>query len=150
MWRYHDILEYDMPDITPHCGVSDEEKLKMELNVLSKIETILWEGWTEILNWVKEYLEQKSTDSKILTLLDKTDAWIKALEYEKIWFKKWVSHFHPYVLEKLKNNEMLSNIYKILLEREFKSLNSHFQYFTLLQLAWDYELFRNKMKQLSE
>ncbi|MDD4151807.1 MAG: hypothetical protein PHR68_04295, partial [Candidatus Gracilibacteria bacterium] len=29
MGKYHDILEYDMPDITPHCGISNEEKLKM-------------------------------------------------------------------------------------------------------------------------
>lgn len=149
MWKYHDILEYNMPDITPHCWVSNEEKLKMEFKVLLNIENILGTEWNEILNWVKEYLNQKSNDSKLLTLLDKTDAWVKALEYEKLWFKKWVAHFHPYVLEKLNDNNKLKDIYQILLEREFNNLNSHFQYFTLLQLGWDYESFRYKMKQLA-
>lgn len=145
MWKYHDILEYDMPDITPHCWISNEEKLKMELNVLSNVKNILWNEWNKTIDLIQEYLNQKTNDSKLLTLLDKTDAWIKALEYEKLWFKNRVKHFHPYVLEKLNENEKLKTIYQILLEREFSSLNFHFQYFTLLELSWDYDKFRNKM-----
>ena len=148
MWKYHDILEYDMPDITPHCWISNEEKLKMELEVLSNVEIILWDEWKNTVDLIKEYLNQESDDSKLLTLLDKTDAWVKALEYEKLWFTKWVSQFHPYVLDKLSDDKKLKDIYSILLEREFSSLNYHFQYFTLLELWWDYEKFRNKMKNL--
>ena len=145
MWKYHDVLEYDMPDITPHCWISNGEKLKLELGVLSNIEIILWDEWKNTVDLIKEYLNQETNDSKLLTLLDKMDAWVKALEYETLWFTKWVAQFHPYVLEKLYDNEKLKNIYNILLEREFSNLNYHFQYFTLLQLWWDYEKFRDKM-----
>ena len=145
MWKYHDVLEYDMPDITPHCWISNDEKLKMELDVLYNVETILWKQWINCIDLIKEYLNQETYDSRLLTLLDKTDAWVKALEYEKFWFTKWVAQFHPYVLDKLSEDKMLKNIYSILLEREFSNLNYHFQYFTLLQLWWDYDEFRNKM-----
>ena len=148
MWKYHDILEYDMPDITPHCWISNEKKLEMELEVLSKIKKILSIEGVNIIPLVTEYLEQNTNDSKLLTLLDKADAWVKALEYEKLWFKKWVSQFHPYVLEKLKWNTELEKIYRILLQREFPSINYHYQYFTLLQLWWDYNIFKKTMSSL--
>lgn len=142
MWKYHDTLEYDMLDITPHCWISNEDKLKMELAVLSKVKIILWDEWSYIYSLIKEYVNQETHDSKLLTLLDKIDAWVKALEYEKLWFKNQVAQFHPYVLDKLNWNNELDNIYRILLEREFWNINYHFQYFTLLQLAWNYEKYR--------
>ena len=150
MWKYHDILEYNMPDITPHCWVSSEEKLKIELAVLNDLEEVLWTHWKYLLSLLKEYLEQKTDDSKLLKLLDNVDAWVKALEYEKMWFTKWVAKFHPYVLEKLHYNKKLQDIYQILLMREFTSFNYHFQYFRLLQFGWDYEKFRKQMLDLSK
>lgn len=149
-WKVHDILECDMLDVTPHCWISDIEKLEMELEVLYKLRILLWKEWKSTLDLVEEYVYQKTDDSKLLTLLDKMDAWVKALEYEKIWFKKWVAQFHPYVLDKLSENKKLKDIYNILLEREFTSLNYHFQYFTLLQLWWDYDVFRKTMINLLE
>lgn len=147
-WKYHDILEYDMPDITPHCWISDEEKKEMEYKVLERLRVILWPEWEYIIWLLEEYIEGKTPDSKLLNLLDKIDAWVKAFEYEKLWFRKQVAKFHPYILERLNQNPYLDNIYRILLEREFYNVNYHFQYFLLLSLAWDYDEFRNRMSEL--
>jgi len=82
-------------------------------------------------------------------LHDKIVAWVWALEYEKLWFWKQMANFHPRILGILEKDSYLKNIYKVLLEREFKHFDFFMQYYILLQLAWNYEKYREVMNNLS-
>ena len=48
MWENHDLLEYDMPDFTPHDLIKEEEKLEIEYKVLKQIKIILWKKHVKI------------------------------------------------------------------------------------------------------
>jgi hypothetical protein len=43
MARYHDLIEYppEVPDITPHCNYTRENKKEIEVGVQRRIELIL-------------------------------------------------------------------------------------------------------------
>lgn len=126
LWKRHDILEYHkvLLDITPHCWYTDEQKALLERYVFLLLCKILKEDWVEVLSIIKEYMEQTSPNSKLCHLLDKLDAWIKAFEYEKLWYN--VAEFFPYALEKVKWDKYLTIVYEVLLEREFTELDYQF------------------------
>lgn len=73
-----------MGDITPHCGVSDEDKYNLELGTMEQIQTMLGPllGGDEILDLWKEYEEGTSTEAKLLKDLDKIEMILQAQEYE--------------------------------------------------------------------
>lgn len=147
MWKVHDMPEWHgiLPDITPHCNYTKEQMQILERYAVLYIEQVLWEKWKEIVSLLNEYIEQKTPDSKNLFYIDKIDAWIKALDYEKLWYKKQVWVFHPYTLDKISESKYFTKIYEIMLEREFPNIPTHFKYFMLLELAWDYDKWREKI-----
>ena len=71
----HDLAEAKVGDITPHCGVSDEEKYKLELGTMEQIQSMLGPllGGDEILDLWKEYEEGSTTEAKLLKDLDKIE-----------------------------------------------------------------------------
>ncbi|KAL7449621.1 hypothetical protein ACHAWC_001670 [Mediolabrus comicus] len=80
----HDLAEAKVGDITPHCGVSDEEKYKLELGTMEQIQSMLGHllGGDEILDLWKEYEEGSTTEAKLLKDLDKIEMILQAQEYE--------------------------------------------------------------------
>lgn len=79
----HDLAEAKVGDITPHCGVSDEEKYKLELGTMEQIQSMLGPlGGDEILDLWKEYEEGSTTEAKLLKDLDKIEMILQAQEYE--------------------------------------------------------------------
>lgn len=80
----HDLAEAKVGDITPHCGVSDEEKYKLELATMEQIQAMLGPlmGGDEILELWKEYEEGTTTEAKLLKDLDKIEMILQAQEYE--------------------------------------------------------------------
>ena len=81
----HDLAEAKVGDITPHCGVSDEEKYRLELNTMEYISTMLGSllGGDEILSLWKEYEEGATEEAKLLKDLDKIEMILQAQEYEE-------------------------------------------------------------------
>ena len=152
MWKVHDMPEWHriLPDITPHCPYNSAQKAVLEKYAVLYIEVVLKKAWELETKLLREYIEQKTPDSKIMHIIDKIDAWIKALDYEKIWFKKQVADFHPYTKEKIAHNPYFSRIYEIMLEREFKTIPSHLQYFMLLEMAWNYDKWRKRMTEVEK
>lgn len=162
MWKVHDFPEYHrvLPDITPHCSYTQEQKRILERYAVLVLKEILQKWWEEDIRLLEEYIAQESHDAKLLYLFDKIDAWNQAFKYESMWFKKNVAHFHPYNLEKLKDNSYLTMIYEILLEREFweredrnwnrntKILDPHMQYFELLRLWWNVNEWKYRMNSI--
>ena len=80
----HDLAEAKVGDITPHCGVSDEEKYRLELQTMEQISDMLGGnmGGDEILALWKEYEEGTTEEAKLLKDLDKIEMILQAQEYE--------------------------------------------------------------------
>lgn len=80
----HDLAEAQVGDITPHCGVSDQDKHKMELETMERIRTMLGPmmGGDEILDLWKEYEGGTTEEAKLLKDLDKIEMILQAQEYE--------------------------------------------------------------------
>ena len=150
MWKVHDMPEGHgiLPDITPHCKYTKEQQAILEKYALLYIEHTLWEKWKRETQLLREYIEQETPDSINMFYLDKIDAWIKWLDYEKLWFKKQVSAFHPYTIDKISKSEYFTKIYEILLEREFSNLPAHFLYFMLLEMSGNYDEWRYRIKSI--
>lgn len=80
----HDLAEASVGDITPHCGVSDEDKHKMELNTMERIKEMLGPmmGGEEMLELWKEYEGGTTEEARLLKDLDKIEMILQAQEYE--------------------------------------------------------------------
>ncbi|VDL84090.1 unnamed protein product [Nippostrongylus brasiliensis] len=85
MCLVHDLAEAIVGDITPHCGVSDEEKFERESQAIQKIASFVpvnyvGEHWVEL--W-REYEAQDSLIARIVKHLDKFDMVAQAFDYER-------------------------------------------------------------------
>ncbi|CAH8660940.1 unnamed protein product [Schistosoma rodhaini] len=79
----HDLAECIVGDITPHCGVSKEEKLSREEDAMKQLcELISEENRTEIMDLWKEYVDQKTPEAVICKDFDKFEMLLQAYEYE--------------------------------------------------------------------
>ncbi|CAH8562428.1 unnamed protein product [Schistosoma turkestanicum] len=79
----HDLAECIVGDITPHCGVSKEEKLSREKNAMNQLcELISEENSKEIMNLWTEYVDQKTPEAIICKDFDKLEMLLQAYEYE--------------------------------------------------------------------
>ncbi|RKP25495.1 HD domain-containing protein [Syncephalis pseudoplumigaleata] len=81
----HDLAEAIVGDITPHAGVSKEEKHRMEQDAMERIRDML--GNTEQANEIyalwQEYEEARTDEALFVKDLDKYEMIVQALEYEK-------------------------------------------------------------------
>jgi putative hydrolase of HD superfamily len=83
----HDLAEATVGDITPYCGVSDQDKHKLELEAMTKLTTDLLGtssslGAEMILSLWKEYEEGTTEEAKLVKDMDKLEMILQALEYE--------------------------------------------------------------------
>lgn len=88
--------------------------------------------------WV-EFEARRTLEANILFQLDKLDASIQALEYEKMGHSS-VTDFYPDTLQKL-SDPILKKIFQILLRKEYTHVSFYEQYFLLLELNGDEEKF---------
>ncbi|CAH8612936.1 unnamed protein product [Schistosoma intercalatum] len=79
----HDLAECIVGDITPHCGVSKEEKLSREKDAMKQLcELISEENSAEIMSLWKEYVDQQTPEAVICKDFDKFEMLLQAYEYE--------------------------------------------------------------------
>ncbi|CAH8629488.1 unnamed protein product [Schistosoma bovis] len=79
----HDLAECIVGDITPHCGVSKEEKLSREKDAMKQLcELISEESSAEIMSLWKEYVDQQTPEAVICKDFDKFEMLLQAYEYE--------------------------------------------------------------------
>lgn len=81
----HDLSESIVGDITPHCGVSQEEKYTKEYEAIVHISSLLPESWSkeEVKSLWEEYENGLTAEALIVKDLDKFDMILQALEYEE-------------------------------------------------------------------
>ncbi|XP_071539226.1 5'-deoxynucleotidase HDDC2 [Panulirus ornatus] len=79
----HDMAESVVGDLTPHCGVSGEDKHKREVAAMEYFKSLVGEkAGNEMFNLFLEYEEQKTPEAKIVKDFDKFDMILQAYEYE--------------------------------------------------------------------
>ncbi|CAB3256478.1 unnamed protein product [Arctia plantaginis] len=79
----HDLAECIVGDITPHCGVSPEEKHRQEDEAMQKIAGLTGIAGDRMYDLYKEYENQSSPEAKFAKDLDRYDMILQAFEYEK-------------------------------------------------------------------
>lgn len=79
----HDLAECIVGDITPHCGVSPDEKHRREDAAMEMICKLLGNKGPMILDMFREYEKQESPEAKYVKDLDRLDLIMQAYEYEK-------------------------------------------------------------------
>ncbi|XP_045597253.1 5'-deoxynucleotidase HDDC2-like [Procambarus clarkii] len=121
----HDMAESTVGDLTPHCGVSEEDKHKQEVAAMEHFITLVGEkAGNEMFNLFMEYEEQKTPEAKLVKDLDKFDMILQAFEYET------------------------SQDRKGSLEEFFKSTEGQFTHPKVQQ--WVEELYKQRSKTLNE
>eukprot|EP00128_Syssomonas_multiformis_P001169 Colp12_sorted_trinity150504_noHs@8867 len=82
----HDLAESVVGDITPHCGVSEDDKHAREEAAMRHIRDDLLEGSAvghEMYDLWMEYEKQETKESNFVKDLDKFEMIVQAFEYEK-------------------------------------------------------------------
>ncbi len=102
-------------------------------------------GDREILDLWLEYEEGETQEAKIVKQLDKLDAAIQAIEYEKLWYN--TEEFYPYAFSQL-TDPILINILTILLKKEYPNINTYKQYFLLLECRGDEWAFKKRVNNM--
>ena len=81
----HDMAESIVGDITPHCGVSEEDKHNREKNAMTHIASLInKEAGKEMHDLFMEYENQLTSEAKLVKDLDKFDMIMQAFEYESM------------------------------------------------------------------
>ncbi|KAI8438687.1 hypothetical protein MSG28_011103 [Choristoneura fumiferana] len=79
----HDLAECIVGDITPHCGVTPEEKHRQEDEAMKTIAELTGIAGDRMYELYKEYENQTSPEAKFAKDLDRYDMIFQAFEYEK-------------------------------------------------------------------
>ncbi|XP_026759024.2 5'-deoxynucleotidase HDDC2 [Galleria mellonella] len=79
----HDLAECIVGDITPHCGVTPEEKHCQEDEAMKKIAELTGIAGDRMYELYKEYENQSSPEAQFAKDLDRYDMILQAFEYEK-------------------------------------------------------------------
>jgi putative hydrolases of HD superfamily len=139
----HDLAEYKVPDFIPN-EISKEEKFTLENEAIEEIVQIFGPKgqWIRML-W-NEYESQLTVESRIVRQLDKLDAGVQALEYEKLGYG--VSDFFDYVKSQLED-ATLKQIYEFLLERRKQNVSFYDLYYEALRVSGHPKRLKEFLKQ---
>ena len=96
----HDMAEALVGDITPSCGISEEEKNRRETEAMQYIMEILGDnpfGLEAQELWL-EYAADVTKESQFVKDIDKAELYVQVVEYENkfgINFQHWLSRCRP-------------------------------------------------------
>lgn len=96
----HDMAEALVGDITPCCGVSEEEKNRRETEAMQLIRDTLENNpfGVEAQELWLEYAADTTKESQFVKDIDKTELYVQVVEYENkfgINFQSWLSRARP-------------------------------------------------------
>mmetsp|Transcript_53947 Transcript_53947/g.127485 ORF Transcript_53947/g.127485 Transcript_53947/m.127485 type:complete len:207 (-) Transcript_53947:211-831(-) len=80
----HDLAEALVGDITPHCGVTKEEKSKLEADAMARIRSSVGESAVgeEIVSLWEEYEAGETAEARLMKDMDKFEMIVQAEDYE--------------------------------------------------------------------
>lgn len=97
----HDLPEIGAGDITPHCGISAQDKERRELESARHLSEL--SGNDQIVALYIEYQEKKTSRARSGNDVDQLEAVLQAIEYEVMYPEKRTSleEFFPYAQDRL-------------------------------------------------
>ncbi|KAJ3270504.1 HD domain-containing protein 2 [Terramyces sp. JEL0728] len=114
----HDLAEATVGDITPHDGVSKEDKYDMERGAMEYFNTLLpTDEMKEIKELWEEYEECKTDEAMLCKDIDKFEMIVQAHEYEKRNSKRLDSFFES-TRGKFQHPEIKDLVIQLNIERE--------------------------------
>jgi len=103
----HDVPEVICGDITPHNGISQEKKRRMEEDAIKRLFSKLPDGKEYVELW-EEIEEGKSKEAKILKDIDKLELMLQASEYKQKYPDKNLFEFIIYGKQRIKSRYIRS------------------------------------------
>ena len=96
----HDMAEAIAGDITPACGITEDDKNAMEANAMQVIREMLGDNpfGEEAQSLWMEYAADLTKESQFVKDIDKTELYIQVVEYENkfgINFQEWLNRSRP-------------------------------------------------------
>lgn len=96
----HDMAEAIVGDITPACGVSEDEKHRREMMAMQAIRDILGDNplGLEAQELWMEYAADSTKESQFVKDIDKTELYVQVVEYENVHninFQHWLDRSRP-------------------------------------------------------
>lgn len=80
----HDMAEAIVGDMTPECGVSTDDKHRIEQEAMLQIESLLPPSRaTQVASLFHEYLNNETAEAKMVKQIDKLEFMVQAGEYER-------------------------------------------------------------------
>lgn len=132
----HDFSEFSCRDYTPNdiktWLITKEWKYQKELESLQRFVEIFWDI-KPLIFWLD--LENNLTiENELIHQVDKSDAWIMALNYESYWYN--VDEFFEYTIKKL-SDPFLRSAFEWCLDRKFKNIDYFYQNCIFLYFQWN-------------
>lgn len=96
----HDMAEAIVGDITPGCGVSEDDKHQREADAMQSIREMLGDNpfGAEAQSLWMEYAADVTKEAQFVKDIDKTELYVQVVEYENkfgINFQEWLSRARP-------------------------------------------------------
>lgn len=126
----HDIAELGkIGDVTPSDGISREQKIKGEEEALTEFYAQNPEAFIGVFELWQEFEGQQSQEAILASQLDKIDAGIQAIRYEKLGYP--TQDFYPYVQERI-SDPFLASTFNLVLNTRLTSEDPYLTYFEIL------------------
>lgn len=96
----HDMAEAIVGDITPACGVTEDDKYRMEAEAMQRIKALLGDNpfGAEAESLWTEYAANLTKEAQFVKDIDKTELYVQVVEYENkfgINFQGWIDNARP-------------------------------------------------------
>jgi len=137
MAYFHDIAEYEVPDYPPGDKITADQKHELERKAITKLVKDAGGEAIMILDLWNEYDAKTTPEAQLVSQLDKLDAAVQAMEYERQGFKN-TEDFIPYAKTKLTDPHLLNILDQLNKKRGNFSKNVYDYYFEWLENA-DYK-----------
>ena len=144
--RYHDTPEYKEKDYIPWEIDKFKKHNREKIVMLELKEKCNNKQWDKVFGYRIEHELQESEESKLVHQLDKIDAAIQSLSYQRQGYDR-MDEFFPYTRDRI-TDPILLKIFDILMKKEFIDIDPYTQYFSLLEYEGNEELFKEKMNSL--
>ncbi len=124
--------------------------MRREVAILDRVTPLLGEYGKIMRQNVEEFQANITPEAKLANQIDKMNACVQALEYERQEYKR-MEEFYPWTLERL-TDPVLIKICKILIKKEFNEWNIPYRvrYHTLIILNGDESLYQEGMERFEK
>lgn len=132
MAYFHDLGEYIVPHYNPQDKMISDQKHDLEREAITRLVKAAGGEAILVLDLWEEYHAKKTAEAQLVSQLDKLDAIVQAMEYERAGFES-TEDFIPYTNAKLTDPLLLKILDQLNKQRGNFKRNVYDSYFELLE-----------------